>query len=131
METPPEVSWRTLLFRAWPSFILAGVLFIGISSPAGASYLPFNTNVNLNVGIGTATPMGALAVMSGNVGIGTWAPVGALDIKTGNNVLVETGKVGIGTFAMDTKVGRVNVEETSLKQLRVMRACHALDRKDM
>ena len=36
---------------------------------------------------------------AGNVGIGTWITKGALDIKTGNNVLVESGNVGIGSIA--------------------------------
>jgi hypothetical protein len=98
IETPQEASLRPTivvgmrprapLLRAWQSFILAGVLLFGISLPAVASYMPFNTNVNMNVGIGTSTPMGALAVMSGNVGIGTWVPGGAL---------VVMGNVGIGT----------------------------------
>ena len=35
------------------------------------------------------------------------------------------GKAGIGMFTMDTKVGRVNVEETSLKQLRIVRTCES------
>lgn len=40
-------------------------------------------NSSGNVGIGTTTPMGGLAVMRGNVGIGTWAPSDALEV-TGN-----------------------------------------------
>ena len=99
-------------------FIIVGFLCIAYSLPADAAYMPFNTNVNLNVGIGTSTPMGALAVMSGNVGIGTWAPVkpfsvigdayykGNIGIGTtfvggaGEEALtVMNGNVGIGTWA--------------------------------
>jgi hypothetical protein len=71
------------------SLISAGILLIGLSLPAAASYLPFNTNVNMKVGIGTSTPQGAFVVTNGNVGIGTWAPGGALIVMNGN--------VGIGT----------------------------------
>ena len=41
---------------------------------------PFIINSTGNVGIGTATPQGALVVTNGNVGIGTWAPGAAMDI---------------------------------------------------
>jgi hypothetical protein len=34
-----------------------------------------------NVGIGTTTPVAALAVMSGNVGIGTWSPTQGLHVR--------------------------------------------------
>src|ERR1019366_2988405 len=46
---------------------------------------------NGNIGIGTSTPVGGLAVMNGNVGIGTWVPGGALTVMNGN--------VGIGVTA--------------------------------
>ena len=69
---------------------MSAIFLTLFSLPAVASYMPFNTNVNMNVGIGTATPMGALAVMSGNVGIGTWVPGSALNV---------VGNVGIGSTA--------------------------------
>jgi hypothetical protein len=47
-------------------------------------------DVNGNLGIGTTTPAGGLAVMNGNAGIGTWLPKSLLEIEGGN--------VGIGTF---------------------------------
>ncbi len=59
------------------------VLVLAVLWPltAGASSMPFNTNVNMNVGIGTSTPQGALTIINGNVGIGTWAPAYRLDVK--------------------------------------------------
>ena len=39
--------------------------------------------------------------------------------------LTMIGKAGVGIFPMDTKVGRVSVNETSLKQLRVVHPCQA------
>jgi len=55
---------------------------------ARASYLPFDTSLNLKIGIGTTQPPNAgLAVMSGNVGIGTWIP---------SSALVVNGNVGVG-----------------------------------
>ncbi len=41
---------------------------------------PFLITSSGNVGIGTTTPVGGLAVMSGNVGIGTWSPTSALQV---------------------------------------------------
>ena len=61
------------------SLMIGGLLAL-FSAAAEASYLPFNTSVNMNVGIGTATPQGAFVVVNGNVGIGTWAPATALDV---------------------------------------------------
>ena len=69
------------------TILLILATLIGIVMPAAASYLPFNTNVNMNVGIGTTTPEGALTVMNGNVGIGTWVPGYALQVQ------------GVGEFA--------------------------------
>ncbi len=72
-------------------FIIAAFLSIVFSLPADASYSPFNTNVNMNVGIGTSTPQAAFAVVNGNVGIGTWAAAG------GNLIVNGGGNVGISS----------------------------------
>jgi hypothetical protein len=64
------------------AFIL-GSLFVSFSFPAEASYTPFNTSVNMNVGIGTSTPQGALVITNGNVGIGTWVPISPLTVAGG------------------------------------------------
>ncbi len=69
----------------------AAFLCIAFSLPAGATYIPFNTNVNMNVGIGTTTPQAAFVVPNGNVGIGTWTAAG------GNLIVRGTGNVGIGS----------------------------------
>ena len=76
------------------------------SLPAYAAYMPFNTNVNMNVGIGTSTPLGALTVMNGNVGIGTWVPGSALNVhgailaqETNPAAGITFGVVGPATFA--------------------------------
>jgi len=79
---------RLEALRRVASAILAGTILFSVPMLATASYLPFNTSVNMNVGIGTSTPQGAFVVTNGNVGIGTWAPQGALVVQNGN--------VGIG-----------------------------------
>ena len=58
------------------AFIACLFLFFSpkISEP---SYLPVTGS---NIGIGTATPVGAFTVMSGNVGIGTWSPTSRLQV---------------------------------------------------
>ena len=71
--------------------MIMGFLCTVCSSPAVASYMPFNTNVNMNVGIGTSTPQAAFAVVNGNVGIGTWAAAG------GNLIVNGGGNVGINS----------------------------------
>lgn len=55
-------------------------LSIGASSASGATDRIRLTGAG-NVGIGTSTPVGGLAVMSGNVGFGTWSPREALEIN--------------------------------------------------
>ena len=88
----------TALFRA--GFLAAlsiGLLCSALSMPAAASYLPFNTNVNMNVGIGTSIPQGAFVVMNGNVGIGTWVPGAQLDVEGTLSIANFAGNVGIGT----------------------------------
>jgi hypothetical protein len=62
----------------WRARLIA-ILSIGLlcfTLPAIASYLPFNTSIKMNVGIGSLTPGQALDVqgtarVSGNVGIGS------------------------------------------------------------
>ncbi len=66
-------------------------LCICFSMTAIASYVPFNTNTKMNVGIGTSTPQATLVVTSGNVGIGTWTAAG------GNLIVNGGGNVGIGS----------------------------------
>jgi hypothetical protein len=73
------------------AIIVAGFLCFIFSLPASASYMPFNTSVNMNVGIGTSTPQSAFAVINGNVGIGTWTAGG------GNLIVNGGGNVGIGS----------------------------------
>ncbi len=72
------------------AFLLLSFLCLLIPS-AHASYQPFNTGVNQNVGIGTTTPQNAFAVSNGNVGIGTWTAAG------GNLIVRGGGNVGIGS----------------------------------
>jgi len=95
---------------------------------SGSNYWLLNGgagNVGINtsyaVGIGTSfvggTGEAALSVMNGNVGIGTWLPLGALDINTGNNVLVESGNVGIGTT--NVSLGHVTVSGTGAQTIAV------------
>ncbi len=87
----PISSLRALLFRARQSLIIAALLYITFAIQASASYVPFNTNTKMNVGIGTSTPQAALVVTGGNVGIGTWTAAG------GNLIVNGGGNVGIGT----------------------------------
>ena len=63
---------------------------------AQASYMPFNTNVNMNVGIGTSTPQAAFVVTNGNIGIGTWtASGGNLIVNGGGNVGINSAWPGV------------------------------------
>ena len=66
-----------------------GLLCTIVSMPAQASYVPFNTNVNMNVGIGTSTPQAAFVVTMGIFGICT--------DSVGGSLIVAAGNVGIGT----------------------------------
>ena len=104
--------------------ILVGLLCTAFSLPAFASYLPFNTNIKMNVGIGSANPGQALDVngtvrmtnlaMTGQSpslgrvltaldtnGNTTWSPAGGVSgwTITNTNDVYETflGNVGIGT----------------------------------
>lgn len=64
---------------------------VGIGNETGVNKLEVtgSASVSANVGIGTITPLTALAVWEGNVGIGTFTSSNRLTIKGGN--------VGIGT----------------------------------
>jgi hypothetical protein len=115
---------RAKLFRAGQSIIVAGMLCLGFALPAAASYLPFNTSVKMNVGIGSASPGVSLDVngtvrMTGfNIangaglgkiltsdasGNGTWGNPGAgsnywlLNGGAGNVGINTINAVGIGT----------------------------------
>src|SRR5476651_2251478 len=88
---------KGLLHVLRQSLIIAGLLCIASALPAAASYIPFNTSVNMNVGIGTATPQGAFVVTNGNVGIGTWSPGGLLDVEGTLSKVILGGNVGIGS----------------------------------
>jgi hypothetical protein len=61
-----------------------------------------------NIGMGTVTPAGGLAVMNGNVGIGTWVPKFALDTNGAINV---SGKLYFGGNAVST--GTINFNGSS------------------
>ena len=80
---------------------VVAVLFFLLFSPSfvHAAYIPFNTSVTGNIGVGTATPQAGFVVTNGNVGIGTWTAAQALDVQ-GNvrsNGQIVNGNVGIGT----------------------------------
>lgn len=85
--------WSSLRVKAQGLFLPAvlGILCLVCAQPGQASYMPFNTSVNMNVGIGTSTPQAAFAVANGNVGIGTWTAAG------GNLIVNGGGNVGIGS----------------------------------
>jgi hypothetical protein len=71
--------------------------------------LGFDTNGN--VGIGTTTPVGGLAVMNGNVGIGTWVPAQALYVM-GN--ITASGAINIASGAMQlSSNGSANIYDAS------------------
>ena len=87
---------KSLSWGARVGLIIMGFLCTVCSSPAVASYMPFNTNVNMNVGIGTSTPQAAFAVVNGNVGIGTWTTAGGnLIINGGGNVGINSAWPGV------------------------------------
>ena len=66
-------------------FLLLGGLW------AHAAYIPFDTNVTGNIGVGTSTPQSKFVIVNGNVGIGTWTAAG------GNLIINGNGNVGIGS----------------------------------
>ena len=93
---------RSNLFKqSIVSCFVATLLCIAFSMPAFATYVPFNTKVNMNLGIGTSSPGSNLSVLgseslgayatnaapaggliaSGNVGIGSSAPGQLLDVQ--------------------------------------------------
>ena len=96
------IALRVRLALTRPRMLLSGiqlfVFLIILAVPARASFTPFNTSVNANIGIGTSTPQGAFVVTNGNVGVGTWAPAAGIDVATiGNGNSRFGGNVGIGT----------------------------------
>ena len=68
-----------------------------------ASSTRFFINSAGNIGIGTTTPVGGLAVMNGNVGIGTWSASGKLIVMGGNvGIGATTPSHGLEVFASGT-----------------------------
>src|SRR6185436_19419425 len=79
----------------------------GITTTGG--YTQTGTGANLlsgNVGLGTTTPVGGLAVMTGNVGIGTWSPIAGLEVRGVNTWISSTG----GTNTNATGAGELYVQ---------------------
>ena len=98
--------------RALIQSVIAVLLSVGLAMPAGASYLPFNTNVHMNVGIGSTNPGQSLDVQgtvralyfSGN-GSGLTNLPGTTQWTTTNTndvYLPSNGNVGLGTTLTTT-----------------------------
>ena len=91
MTRKNKIRKRLLSWLSRRSLITFILLFLSFSISAVASYIPFNSITNLNIGIGTSIPQASLVVLSGNVGIGTWTAGG------GNLIVNGGGNVGIGS----------------------------------
>jgi hypothetical protein len=95
----PEINTlKTMGRKKERTIIVTGLLCVVFSWPAAASFLPFDTNVNINVGIGTASPGSELSVL-GSASLGAFAtnaaPAGGL---------IASGNVGIGSLTPGQKL---------------------------
>ncbi len=92
---------------------VASITTTGGYTQSGASANTFSglSSFNSNVGLGTDTPQGALAITNGNVGIGTWAPAQALDVlgTVKANAITTTGGYTQSGSSTNTITGATNV----------------------